>query len=186
MNDPVTNFSPQHVFRFCPACSSKSFNYRQNNSFLCENCGFEFYINASAAVAALIEDNKGRILFAKRAKEPMKGKLDLPGGFVDISETAEDAMQRELREELNLIADEISFFTSQPNTYLYGGITYFTLDLAFICKVQNFKTIAPDDDVDGYQFIALDDIDLDEIGLASIKKIVSLYLASKKTRNQKQ
>jgi NAD+ diphosphatase len=186
MKDPVTKYSPQNVFKFCPACGSKNFHFRQDQSFFCDDCGFEFYINASAAVAALIEDDRGRLLFAKRAKDPMKGKLDLPGGFVDILETAEDAVKRELKEELNLKADKISFFTSQPNTYLYGEITYFTLDLAFICKVQNFETIAADDDVDGYQFIPLDEIDLDEIGLASIKKIVSLYLASKKPRSLKQ
>ena len=180
MNDPVTNSFPQNVFRFCPVCSSGQFHFQQDNSFLCKDCGFQLYINAAAAVAALIEDAAGRILFSLRAKDPMRGKLDLPGGFVDIMETAQDALRRELSEELNLEIFEMSFFTSMPNTYVYGGITYFTLDLAFVCRVEDFSVIAANDDVDGYKFLARDEIDLDEIGLTSIREIVSAYLESEK------
>ena len=183
MNDPVTKYSPQYVFRFCPACGTRNFHYRKDQSFACEDCGFVFYINAAAAVAALIEDHEGRLLFSIRAKDPMKGKLDLPGGFVDIMETAEDALCRELGEELNLEVLDMSFFTSVPNTYMYGGITYFTLDLAFACRVEDFTSITAGDDVGGYRFLTPDEIDPDDIGLPSIKKIVSLYLEWKKTKN---
>ena len=181
MNDTVTKFSPQRVFRFCPACGLKNFHFRQDNSFVCEDCGFQYYVNAAAAVAGLIEDSEGKLLFSLRAADPMKGKLDLPGGFVDIMETAGQALRRELAEELNLAIKEAVYFTSQPNTYVYGGITYFTLDLAFVCQVEDFSPIAPGDDVGGYRFIAHDEIEIDEIGLPSIKKIVSRYLESKKT-----
>ncbi len=186
MSDPVTNSFPQNVFKFCPACSSGNFSFRQDNSFLCDACGFEFFINAAAAVAALIEDDNGRLLFTKRAKDPMKGTLDLPGGFVDIMETAEDALRRELKEELNLETSEEVYFTSCPNTYEYGGITYFTLDLAFVCRVMSFEGITADDEVEGYRFIPIDEIDLGEIGLVSIRKIVSLYLVSKGIRPEER
>jgi len=180
MDDRLTKSLPENVFRFCPACGLKNFHYRQDQSFVCEDCGFQYYINAAAAVAGLIEDSEGRLLLTLRAKAPMKGKLDLPGGFVDIMETAEQALHRELKEELNLEVEEMAFFTSMPNTYVYGGITYFTLDLAFVCRVEDFGAIAAHDDVDGYRFLAAGEIDIEEIGLSSIRKIVSRYLESKK------
>jgi len=186
MKDSLKNSLPENVFRFCPLCSSEQFHFRQDNSFLCRDCGFEFFINASAAVAALIEDSRGRLLLTRRAREPMKGKLDLPGGFVDIGESAEQALERELKEELNLVVEEKTFFVSQPNTYLYGGLTYFTLDLAYICKVSSFKAMEVDEEIDSFEFVPPDIIDFDEIGLTSIRKIVSLYLASKNTGPNKQ
>ncbi|HOO44824.1 MAG TPA: NUDIX domain-containing protein [Deltaproteobacteria bacterium] len=180
MNDPSKSTLPEHIFRFCPGCGSSEFHFRQDNSFLCGQCGFVFFINAAAAVAALIEDSSGRLLLTRRAKEPMKGKLDLPGGFVDPGESAEQALEREITEELNLDIDKKTFFVSQPNTYEYAGITYFTLDLAFLCRILSFDGMHTDEEIDGVEFLFPDEIDLDEIGLASIRKIVSLYLTSKK------
>jgi len=177
--ESLKNSFPEKVFRFCPRCGSEQFPFRQDNSFLCEQCGFVFFINAAAAVAALIEDSHGRLLLTRRAKEPMKGKLDLPGGFVDTGESAEHALERELVEELNLVVGEKAFFMSCPNTYEYAGLTYFTLDLAFVCKVSSFDAMQLDDEIDSFEFIAPDEIDLEEIGLASIRKIVSLYQAYK-------
>lgn len=43
-----------------------------------------------------------KLLLIKRANEPFKGKWAIPGGFVDIDEELEDAVQRELAEETNL------------------------------------------------------------------------------------
>ena len=179
MDDQTRQFYPEHVFKYCPRCGSKKFVFHRQKAFSCNDCGFRFFINASAAVAALIEDKRGRLLLTRRAKEPMKGRLDLPGGFVDVYETAKQALHREIKEELNLDIRDMRYFTSVPNTYLFAGITYFTLDLAFLCTADDFRTIAPRDDVIAYEFKAPGEIDIEEIGFVSIKKIVSEYLASK-------
>jgi len=67
----------------------------------------------------------------ERSHEPAKGKLGLPGGFVDPDERAEDAALRECREEIGWAPPEIRFLGSFPNHYSYGGIDYSTCDLFF-------------------------------------------------------
>jgi len=50
-------------------------------------------------VDCVVFDRAGRLLLIKRAKPPFKGAYALPGGFVEIGETVEQAALRELREE---------------------------------------------------------------------------------------
>ena len=77
---------------------------------------------------ALIRNAKGEILVARRGKEPAKGTLDLPGGFVDNYETGEEAVAREVMEETGLKVDEVKYLFSLPNIYPYSGIVVHTLD----------------------------------------------------------
>ena len=99
--------------------------------------------------------------------------LDLPGGFVDPGETAEEALTREIKEELNLEISGYRYILSSPNEYPFGGFTYRTLDLVFECSVGNMEDIKAADDVSGYRFINIHEVNPDEIGLKSIRNIVA-------------
>ena len=81
-------------------CGSKHFEINNEKSKRCENCGFVYYANPSSATAAFIVNDKNELLVVRRGKEPAKGTLDLPGGFVDMDETAEEGMKREIKEEV--------------------------------------------------------------------------------------
>lgn len=89
-------------FRYCPVCGSKHFEPQDEKSKKCENCGFEYYLNPSASVAAFILNDEGELLTVRRKHSPGKGMLDLPGGFADIGETIHEALVREVKEETNL------------------------------------------------------------------------------------
>ncbi len=144
-------------------------------SFLCEACQFNFYLNAAAAGIALIFDN-ARLLVTKRKYDPARGMLDLPGGFADPGESIEHCLVREIKEELNLDIVELNYFCSLPNTYLYKDITYPITDVAFICKVENFKSINACDDISDFYFLHLSDIDKTSFGLNSPKVIIEMLL----------
>jgi NAD+ diphosphatase len=166
-------------FRFCPGCGSSGIILKSDRSFECNRCGFHFFFNAAAAVAGLIEDDNGRLLLTVRGHDPQKGALDLPGGFVDFDESAEDALRREIREELNLSISQCSYFGSLPNTYIYDGITYHTLDLAFICQVESLGVISLSDEIESIRFFYPQEIKLDLIGFDSIRDIIFRYMHSK-------
>lgn len=53
-------------------------------------------------------DKKGRLLLIRRANPPFEGHYALPGGFVDVGETVEDACRRELEEETGLKAGTLA------------------------------------------------------------------------------
>ena len=75
-------------FNYCPSCCSTNFEYTNNFKFCCKDCDFVLYHNIAAAVA-LVFIFEEKILFTVRNVNPDKGKLDLPGGFIDPGETAE-------------------------------------------------------------------------------------------------
>lgn len=54
-------------------------------------------------VAAIIENNDGDILIAKRNSKKSQGGLwEFPGGKIEKNESADDAIKREIKEELNI------------------------------------------------------------------------------------
>jgi len=173
----MDEFLPSKIWQYCPWCGEKSFREGGENYMQCDICRKKFFINAAGAVACIIENPQGEILFTRRAFEPAKGMLDLPGGFVNLGETAEDAVRREIREELNLELASIRYIVSSPNRYLYGGMVYFTLDLGFKCLVTDFTNLQVADDVDGYVFLAHHQISMREICFPSIRNILQYYLA---------
>ena len=166
---------PEEVLKYCPRCGADKFNFEGIHSFLCQTCGFHYFINPAAAVAALIENERGELLLTVRAFEPHKGMLDLPGGFVDINEPAEKAVIREIKEELNLDATEVKFLASFPNEYIFSGYSVYTCDLAFCCKVSNWGQLKVQDDVKGVTFVTSKTIQWDKIGAESIKKIIRTH-----------
>jgi len=133
-------------------------------------------MNASAAVAAFILNEAGELLVCKRGKEPAKGTLDLPGGFVDDNESAEQAAIREIAEELGANVQETNYLFSLPNQYLYSGLTIPTLDLFFACKLESTDNLKPADDVEDCWFVALNEVNPELFGLDSVRKAVGIFL----------
>lgn len=118
-------------FNYCPNCGSKKIQNVNLRKWLCPDCGFDLYNNVASAVGLVIVDSDHRILLEKRAKEPRKGFLAFPGGFVDPDETAEEACFRECEEEIGVKPVSIKYLASFPNTYEYKNIQYKTCDLFF-------------------------------------------------------
>lgn len=167
---------PLHQFRFCPKCGSENFVENNAKSKKCSDCGFTYYFNSSAAVVAVIENAEGEILVATRAKEPAKGTFDLPGGFIDMYESAEDAVRREIREETRLFITSAEYLFSIPNIYVYSNFEVHTVDIFFRCKVDNFSHLKAQDDVSELRFIARNKLNPADFGLVSIRKGIEKIL----------
>jgi len=137
-------------------------------------------MNPSAAVAAFILNDTGELLVCKRGKEPAKGTLDLPGGFVDDNESAEQAIVREIAEELDAKVIECNYKFSLPNQYLYSGLTIPTLDMFFTCKLESTENLKPADDVEDCWFVPINDLNPELFGLNSVRKAIGMFLETSK------
>ena len=163
---------PLNVLKFCPKCGSSSFKASGERSVKCSSCGFHLYINSSAAVAALVTDKSGKLMLVTRGIEPDYGKLDLPGGFIDPGENAEDAVRRELFEELGMKIKSMKYISSAPNEYIFSGFSVFTLDLVFEVVPESLTGLKPMDDILDYKFYTREEIDYNDIPGSSIRKFV--------------
>ena len=169
---------PLYRFHFCPLCGSAGFEERGANARQCHACGFTYYTNPRAATVAVIVNDQGELLVGRRAKEPAKGTLDLVGGFMDLDETVEEGLCREILEESGLVIDpsEVRYLFSQPNRYPYSGIVCRTIDLFFEVRVKGRPAIKGMDDIAGLHWVRLDELDTKLIGLASVRRGVEAYL----------
>jgi ADP-ribose pyrophosphatase YjhB (NUDIX family) len=131
---PVT---PSQAFRFCPRCGRGPAERPEVHVLSCPACGLHFHFNPAVAAGILVEDGLGRVLFVRRAKEPARGLLAFPGGFVDFGEAAEGAARREAREETGLEVRDLVFLGSWPNLYEWKGLLYPVADLYFTGRVRD-------------------------------------------------
>jgi len=165
------------LFTHCPVCGSTKFIQNNVKSKRCISCGFVYYVNASAAVAAFIVNTSGELLVCRRGKEPEKGSWDLPGGFVDENESAEQALTREIYEELQANATSLKYLFSLPNEYEYSGMTIPTMDMFFECTLESILNLKPSDDVEDCFFVPMNQLNPELFGLKSIRKAVGIFMA---------
>jgi 8-oxo-dGTP diphosphatase len=92
---------------------------------------------------AVIFDSKGRVLLVRRGNPPFKGEYALPGGFVDVGETVEEACRRELKEETGVVVRTLSLVGvySDPHRDPRGH----TCSVTYLGHVEDEQPRAGDD-----------------------------------------
>lgn len=165
--------------RFCPQCGAPVRTPPRENYLECSRCGFVLFFNAALAVAVVLRDASGRILLTRRAKEPAKGRLDVPGGFADIFEKPEDAACRELAEECGivLLPENLDYFYSDVNPYSYRGVAYVSTDLYFSAQVPDFSYARALDESSGIAVMFPQEIDMREVSFDSARNALKYYMA---------
>ncbi|MGD2095551.1 MAG: NUDIX domain-containing protein [Phycisphaerales bacterium] len=162
------------LFKYCPSCRSENILFDDIKKHFCKDCSFTFFQNVATAVAAVLEYDQ-KILLIKRNNEPGKGKLDLPGGFVDPKENAEEAVKREINEELKINIGTPKYFGSFPNIYEYKGILYHTCDLFFYSRIQAPPTDVDRTEIEELIFINPIEIPFEKIAFESTKICLGLF-----------
>jgi 8-oxo-dGTP diphosphatase len=94
-------------------------------------------------VDCVVIDARGWLLLVRRRNPPFKGQHALPGGFVDIGETVEDACRRELKEETGVSAGRLRLIGvySDPRRDPRGH----SCSVAFLARVGRARAKAGDD-----------------------------------------
>jgi NAD+ diphosphatase len=142
-------------WKFCPRCREE---LRGDELRLeCPACGFVTYASSKATAGALVEDGEGRVLLARRAHEPFKGRWDIPGGFLEEGEHPLDGVRRELREETGLDVEPLEFLGAWMDSYGGDSTAEATLNLYWTARAVGGEA-APADDVDALRWFARDEL----------------------------
>lgn len=149
-------FSPTEPFRFCPADGTRLSEPRPSGGVTCPLCGRSWYRSSMPAVGAVIVED-GKALVTIRAREPEKGRLDLPGGFLEVGEHPAEGLVREIKEELGVEAEVFGDSVLQA-THTYGEGGDWVLAIGFRVRLLGGE-IDPADDVAAVRWVSLGEID---------------------------
>lgn len=117
---------------FCPRCRGELAG--DGTRLSCPACGFVVYASSKPTAGALcVED--GRVLLARRAAEPFKGRWDIPGGFLEEGEDPVDGLRRELKEETGLDVEPERFLGVWMDRYGSESTAEATLNLYWTARI---------------------------------------------------
>lgn len=140
-------------FRFCPRCGEplvrREIADRERSLCAAPDCDFVHWDNPVPVVAALIQcaDREGRILLA-RNHAWAEGKFGLVTGFVEREESAEQAVAREVKEEVGLETDALALIGVYPfvrkNEVIIAYHVVGRGDIVLNEELAEFRLIAPE------------------------------------------
>lgn len=167
------------VFNFCPICGG-DFKTSSDISKKCSKCGYVYFISANPCAGGIVVNESGHILLIKRKNDPYKGTWDIPAGFVDGLETFEEALKREMKEEIGIDISNYQYFKSYSGEYENKRATKYYLTAMFIIQINDETVINIGDDAGEYKFVDPENINYDEISFESTKQALRDYINSQK------
>ena len=114
--------------RFCGACGSRMRHKEDERAMRCAQCGALVYPRISPAVIVGVLDGD-RILLTRYANRPNSQLTALIAGFIEIGETLEEAVRREVLEEVGVSVKNIRYYKSQPWSFSGSVLVGFYADL---------------------------------------------------------
>ena len=99
--------------RFCPRCGSPLTVAEAGHVLTCSGCGRQQFPRTDPAVIMLVTDDEDRALLGRQPKWP-EGRYSTLAGFVDPGESLEDAVRREVDEEVGVEVGEVTYLGNQP------------------------------------------------------------------------
>lgn len=156
---------------FCRRCGSR-LTHKNQHVYVCDN-GHTLFANSAPAVGILLVNDENQVLVAKRAINPGKGLLDIPGGFIDgDTETLEQGVEREVKEETGITKNQYSapvYITSGVDQYDYANETIPVLSTIYWARLSDTAKPDPMDDVASLEFMELDSINLDDVYFPAVR-----------------
>jgi NAD+ diphosphatase len=99
--------------RFCPVCGALTQAALGGLMRRCTGCGIELHPRTDPAVIVAIVDSDDRLLLGRQPAWP-EGRYSVFAGFAEAGESLEQAVRREMAEEIGLELEDIAYLGSQP------------------------------------------------------------------------
>lgn len=140
-------------WKLCPRCGAGL--ELEGSAASCPECGLRVHANPAPTASALVLDDEGRVLLARRAVEPGDGLWDLLGGFIEEGEDPLSALCREIEEETALEVEPGEFLGGFPDRYGDGGVH--TLNFYWTARIVAGE-LELDEELREVRWFALDEL----------------------------
>ena len=112
--------------------------------------------------AVVIHD--GKVLLVRRGQEPLKGEWSLPGGALELGETLQQGVVREVLEETGLVVVPVAMIEVLDritHEKVTGRVQYHYVLVDFVCRVTG-GTLRVDSDVDDARWVGRDQLQAEQ------------------------
>ncbi|GAB2810851.1 NAD(+) diphosphatase [Actinocorallia aurea] len=113
MTQAVALAAWHRAHQFCPRCGAPTKAIAAGHVRVCTEDGGEQYPRLDPAVIMLVADTDDRVLLARGVSWPER-RASVLAGFIEPGESIEQAVAREVKEEVGLVVDDIRYLGSQP------------------------------------------------------------------------
>lgn len=159
-------------WKHCPVCATSV--EPEGGHVECPNCGFVTYAHSMPTASAVVGDDEGRVMLSRRAVDPLAGKWDLPGGFLEEGEHPLACLERELREEAGIALADERLLGIWMDRYEYKRRVVATLNIYYSARIAH-GTPTPADDVAELRWFAPANAPLDELAFEHIADVLSAW-----------
>lgn len=158
--------------KYCPKCKSKITRKKIENRIrdYCKTCDTAFYDNPLPVVSAVLPNKNREILLVLRDRDPYAGQWCLPSGFVELNESVEKAVIRELKEETGIKGKVLRLLdTNSRYNEVYGDLIWVTFEVK-----KSSGEIRPGDDARDAKFFPI--FDLPKLPFHANRRAVKRYI----------
>lgn len=162
----VINWDKNH--QFCGKCGAITETKHDEMAKICPECGFMSFTRLSPAViTAIVKD--GKLLMAKHSYGGYD-RYGLIAGFVEAGETLEEAVEREIEEEVGIKVKNIKYFGSQPWPFPHS------LMVGFTAEYESGEIKVDEKEIEDAKWFAPDEIELPPSKMSIASELITWFI----------
>ena len=158
--------------QFCGRCGAPMEAKATERAKLCPRCGLHHFPRLAPAIIVLIE--RGHALLLARSRHFTKGMYSVIAGFVEPGETLEEAVVREVREEIGISIKDIRYFGSQPWPFPHS------LMIGFTATYEGGEIVLDDPEIEDAGWFTRDNLPPLPGKISIARKLIDWFLEKQK------
>jgi NAD+ diphosphatase len=164
----IINWDKNH--QFCGRCGATMKQSEHERAKRCPVCGLVNYPRIAPAIIVLI--TRGQQLLLSRSRHFRPGMYSVQAGFVEVGETLEETVKREIREEVGIEIKNLRYFGSQPWPFPNS------LMIAFTAEYASGELNVNDDELEDASWYNADNLPPLPLSQSIARRMIDSFLAS--------